>query len=91
MGPRLVVNCRDVSADVTNVYSDGHTKKYHLNDLKIYTLWTDQLDISLFPVGQTEATEYEMRLTMLDIDPAVMKFAGRPGSQYLDLTHPYDF
>ena len=46
MGPRLVVNCREVSADVTNVYGDGKTKKYHMNDLKIYTPRTDQLDVT---------------------------------------------
>ena len=90
LGPRLVTSqLSEVSAQVTNIYGDGKTKKYHVDDLKVYVPRTDQLDISRFPIGPTDLTEYDINLAMLDIDQSAMKHAANQGSRFVDLEHPY--
>jgi hypothetical protein len=74
------------------IYGDGKVKKYHLNDLKVYVPRTEQpVDISRFPVNDTELSDFNINFAELDIDPAAMKYAGAPGSRYVDLTNPFMF
>jgi hypothetical protein len=85
MGPRLVVQmASEVSAYIRNVYGNGSTKKYHLNDIKVYYPWSEEQ----IPIFRQRAA-LDIDIAQLDVDPQAMQIAGSPGSRFVDLTTSY--
>ena len=55
----------------------------------MYVPQTDQLNISQFLIGFTDLIEYNINLTILNIDQSAIKHVTNQNSRFVDLKHPY--
>jgi hypothetical protein len=80
----------DVTAEITNIYRDRATQKYHLNYLKVYMPRPGKDQAKFTHLADNEI-EYKLDRMMLDIDQRAISFTGQPGARFLDLTEPFLF
>jgi len=102
LGPRLLVEYRsEVTALVRNLYGDGTVKKYHIDDMKVYSPRSAQIDVNKFPLERFEEAEERegdensllgdfvyagaLCTQSFTIEQTAMKYASRPGSRAVDL------
>lgn len=93
LGPRLLVEYMSpVSASVRNVYGDGKTKKYHIDDLKTYIPRVNQPAYESRARFPDPSTDIEALPSLsFTIDQTAMKYAGRLGSRFLNLLDPSQY